>query len=63
LKGTIAVELLEQVPALDAILVSASGGGMICYFLMCFKYFLTFYIVFDIFSSNGYPRNHTTTTR
>jgi threonine dehydratase len=29
LKGTIAVELLEQVPALDAILVSASGGGMI----------------------------------
>lgn len=29
LQGTIALELLEQVPDLDAILVSASGGGMI----------------------------------
>ena len=28
-QGTMAVELLEQVPDLDAILVSASGGGMI----------------------------------
>ena len=28
-KGTMAVELLEQVPDLDAILVSACGGGMI----------------------------------
>lgn len=28
-QGTMALELLEQVPDLDAILVSASGGGMI----------------------------------
>ncbi|CAC5375137.1 SRR [Mytilus coruscus] len=28
-QGTMAVELLEEVPDLDAILVSASGGGMI----------------------------------
>ena len=29
LQGTIGVELLEQVPDLDAIVVPVSGGGMI----------------------------------
>ena len=29
LQGTIGVELLEQVPDVDAIFVPASGGGMI----------------------------------